>query len=536
MTDWASGVYENKLSSNDNITIYYKDAIVRKGQIFNDDDPFIYDDHYIITGVYDDKISASNANITTIDPLHREISSYAFVKTHEMRSIEYFNQVTSIGDYVFYDNPIVSSIVLHNAYNCMNLSSNTFYRSGFTHLTVDLSSVNDSQQIGGYGLNTNALLQHLTYGNNVIEVAPSAMMDYATSELSISFGSSISCVGPSAYAKFYDRFPAIYDIDFSHASELNIISDYAFYNSIRDTRTHILKFPANLLSIGAAAFAYRPEAWTQNLITVDVGDVSLDPKLTYIGPSAFMCNAFSHIKFNSRLKTIGDYAFAYPKKKFDINLSANISSIGENAFKGNIILNPINYHNNVVKIKKPLSALPNVFGVSLNNDGTAENRPGFTDATIISAVDSNNNYYNSFIYVEDNTLKFCPPYLSIDLFNKTLVKLSTDATSAYVPNYITCIGPSAFNNCTALTSLSANEGLSICEGAFEGCSKLTQIVPMNLYGIDETSGFYHIGNSILDNTFKGCRKLENVRLLSSLQSIGNDAFSGCTTLTSLYEE
>lgn len=159
MTDWAFGVYKNKLLSNDNIAIYYKDAVVRKGQIFNDDDPFIYDGHYIITGVYDDRISEdSNANITNIDPLHHEISSYAFVKTHEMRSIEYFNQVTSIGDYVFYDNPIVSSIVLKNAYNCMNLSSNAFYRSGFTHLIVDLSSVNDSQQIGGYGLNTNALL------------------------------------------------------------------------------------------------------------------------------------------------------------------------------------------------------------------------------------------------------------------------------------------------------------------------------------------------------------------------------------------
>lgn len=539
MIDWAQNVYTNKLSHNNNIDIYYLDAVVRRGQIYNIDDPFKYDNNYIIYGVWDDKISVNNMVITEIDPLHKAISSYAFASTHEMRSIMNFSQVTSIGDYVFYDNPIVSSIVLSNDSNNMNMTSNALAYSGFSYLSIELSSINNSFQIGGYGLNTNSLLKKITYGNNVKEIAPSAMIDYATSELSIEFGPNISYIGPSAYAKFYDRFPMIYDINFSHANKLNIISDYAFYNSIRNTRDNTLKLPKNLLSIGTAAFAYRPESWTQNIISVDLPEdtqLQTNTYLKYIGPSAFMCNSFSYIKFNNKLSVIDDYAFAYPNKKFDINISSNISYIGENAFKGNIILNPINYHNNVVKIKKPLLSLPDVFGVELKPDYTADNRPGFTDATIISSIDGASNYYNSFIYVEDNILKFCPPQLSIDLFNKTLIKLSIDAISAYVPNYITCIGPSAFNNCTSLTSLSANEGLSICEHAFEGCNNLRTIVPMNLYGVDETSGFYHIGNSVSDNEFKGCNKIENIRLLSTLQSIGENAFEGCYSLTSLYEQ
>ena len=45
--------------------------------------------------------------------------------------------------------------------------------------------------------------------------------------------------------------------------------------------------------------------------------------------------------------------------------------------------------------------------ITVNDDYTAENKAGFTDATVISAT-GGGDPYKSFIYVLDNHMNFCP--------------------------------------------------------------------------------------------------------------------------------
>ena len=197
--------------------------------------------------------------------------------------------------------------------------------------------------------------------------------------------------------------------------------------------------------------------------------------LTAIGPSAFMHNNLRDVKFGPNLAIISSYAFAYPKYKFnDIHIPSAIISIGENAFKGNVILNPLNTKKNIVKIDKTLDELSSVFGVVVSSDFNAENKAGFTDGTIISAT-SDSNYYNGFAYVKDNLMQFCPSNISIDVENTTLVKVGQDATNAYVPEYISYISSGAFQGCTALTSVSMNDDVKFGPSAFYNCNSLIHI-------------------------------------------------------------
>ena len=124
-----------------------------------------------------------------------------------------------------------------------------------------------------------------------------------------------------------------------------------------------------------------------------------------------------------------------------------------------------------------------------------------------------------------------------------------------IPNGVTCIGGSAFEYCTSLTSIEIPSSVtSIGNSAFYGCTGLTFIViPESVTSIGDdvlsectglTSIIVEAGNPQYDsrnncnaiiktatNTLvSGCK---NTIIPNSVTSIGNSAFYGCTGLTSV---
>ena len=90
---------------------------------------------------------------------------------------------------------------------------------------------------------------------------------------------------------------------------------------------------------------------------------------------------------------------------------------------------------------------------------------------------------------------------------------------------VTVIGEGAFKGCSGLTQITIpNSVTSIDYGAFEGCSGLTQITIPN--------SVTEIGNS----AFHGCSSLTEVTIPDSVTEIGNSAFHGCSSLTSIVVE
>ena len=118
-------------------------------------------------------------------------------------------------------------------------------------------------------------------------------------------------------------------------------------------------------------------------------------------------------------------------------------------------------------------------------------------------------------------------------------------TSITLPSSVTSIGAAAFKGCSGLTSLTIPPGVTeIGNYAFEGCSGLTSLtIPPGITSISD-GAFYDCSGltsltippgvtKIGSGGFAGCSALTSISLPSSLTSIYSFAFSGCSSLTSL---
>ena len=200
---------------------------------------------------------------------------------------------------------------------------------------------------------------------------------------------------------------------------------------------------------------------------------------------------------------------------------------------------------------------------------SSDNYSGLTAATIPASVT-----YNSVSY-------------SVTSIGNCAFQFCTGLTSVTIPNSVTSIGEGAFGDCTGLTSVTIpNSVTSIGERAFYGCSGLTSVtIPNSVTSIgdkafslvanivysgsatglpwgarsingyvdgylvysDETktnllacssaaTGDITIPNSVTsigDYAFHGCSSLTSVTIGNSVTSIGDYAFAYCSILTSV---
>ena len=98
----------------------------------------------------------------------------------------------------------------------------------------------------------------------------------------------------------------------------------------------------------------------------------------------------------------------------------------------------------------------------------------------------------------------------------------TSLTSVTIPDSVTSIGEDAFYYCTSLTSVTIPDSVtSIGESAFNGCTSLTSVtIPDSVTSIEWA-------------TFSGCTSLTSVTIPDSVTSIDCSAFRGCTSLSKI---
>ena len=243
------------------------------------------------------------------------------------------------------------------------------------------------------------------------------------------------------------------------------------------------------------------------------GIMTFDTPVTQIGNGAFWnCNGLTSITIPESVTSIGEQSFDGCSHLTSITIPEGVTSIGSYAFYGCTSLTSITIPESVTSIGR------NAFMYC----------SGFTSITIPESVTSIG--YEAF--------EGCSGLISIN-----------------IPERVTSIGSYAFYGCTGLTSINIPEGVkSIGGSAFSGCSGLTSINvdPNNVVYdsrdnckaiIESTSNTLIAGcvntvilesiTSIGESAFRGCNSLTSITIPESVTSIGNNAFRGCSNLTSI---
>ncbi len=213
----------------------------------------------------------------------------------------------------------------------------------------------------------------------------------------------------------------------------------------------------------------------------------------------------------------------------------SVTRIGSSAFSWCSSLTSVKIPNSVTNIWS--AAFYNCFrltSVEIPNSVTSIGRDAFSCCSSLTSVE----IPNSVTYIEDGAFNNC-----------------FRLTSVVIPESVTSIGYHAFYECSSLTSVEIpNNVTSIGYAAFHGCSGLTSIVVAednptfdsrdNCNAIIETqtntlirgcskttipNSVTSIGNSAFD----GCSSLTSVEIPNSVASIGDEAFYNCSSLTSV---
>ena len=215
---------------------------------------------------------------------------------------------------------------------------------------------------------------------------------------------------------------------------------------------------------------------------VEGGYLTFDKKtgtVTNCDPSVTKANIPHTIK-GATVTCIGNGAFGWCKSLTGVTIPDSVTSIGGSAFYGCTSLTSVTIPDSVTSIGG------SAFG----------NCKSLTNMTIPDSV----------TLIGNGAFLGC-----------------TSLTSVTIPDSVTSIGERAFSECTSLTSVTIPDSVtSIGDGAFLGCTSLTSVtIPDSVTSIGERA-------------FSECTSLTSVTIPDSVTSIGDGAFASCTSLTGIW--
>jgi hypothetical protein len=389
------------------------------------------------------------------------------------------------------------------------------------------------------------------------------------------------------------------------------IGSYAFWGC---TSLTSITIPGSVTSIGSAAFRDCTNLTEINVHTDNLYYMSLEGVLFNKASSILIqypAGKQGHYAIPDSVTSIGDYAFRRCTSLTSIIIPGSVQTIGQWAFQGCTSLTSIALSSGLQTIGiAAFRECTSLTSITIPESVTSIGSGAFFDCTKLTEINvhpDNQNYMSLEGVLFNKTgsmLIECPAgkqghYAipdSVTSIGDYAFRGSTSLTSITMPNSVQIIGDSSFWGCTSLTSITIPGSVrSISHYAFARCSSLTEITFLGLaqpptgvlWLLDtnpdlrghayETSNFpepgqrfnglmmggyfyyeYTITNgqatitaylnkasidvtipatlngcpvvAIGDNAFQGCSSLTSLTIPGGVTSIGSSPFAGCDNL------
>ena len=535
------------------------------------------------------------------------ICDYAFYGCTGLTRIEIPNNVTSIGYEAFRGCTGLTSVEIPNSVT--SIGDEAFYGcTGFTSIEIP----NSVTSIGERAFRGCSGLSSVVIGNSVTSIGSYAFYD-CTGLTSITIPNSVTSIGDDAFRNcsglkevHASDLIAWCGIDFGsnyanplyYAGNLNLnkelvtkltipdsvskIKDYAFYNCSGLTSIEI---PNSVTSIGDNAFdgcsglktVFNFSNLTFSKGSSNNGYIAFYADKVYNVPNGYVDDDYIWTEINS-IKTLAYYLGSAAELILPADCKGENYAIGSSAFSACSDLTSVVIPNSVTRIgREAFYGCSGLTSVEIPNSVTSIGGSAFYECKGLEKVHINDVAVwcgINFANVSANPLHYAGNlYLNGELLTKLVVPEGVAAiknhafigcsslTSVVIPNGVTSIGSSAFKDCTDLKTVFNFSNLTFSKGGssygyvayyatkvinapnaaiddnFIWC-KLNGVNTLAYY-FGEVSELtlpcnYNGKNYVIGNdAFFGCTGLTSIEIPNSVTSIGEEAFCNCSNLKSV---
>ena len=287
-----------------------------------------------------------------------------------------------------------------------------------------------------------------------------------------------------------------------------------------------ITLPNSVTSIGYQAFADTPWYENQPDGLVYAGKVLYkykgtmsdgtkikikDGTLGIAGDAFYGCSSLTSITIPNSVTSIGDRSFSQCSGLTSITIPNSVTSIGDWAFSGCSGLTSVTIPNSVTSIGND----------ALGNTPWYNNQPdGLVYAGKVLYQFKGTMSDGTKIKIKDGTLG-----IADYAFNRC-----SGLTSITIPNSVTSIGDYAFSGCSG--SIKVEEGNTVYDSR-DNCNAIIETASNTLIMGCPNTNIPSSVTSIGDGAFSGCSGLTSITIPNSVTSIGFYSFSGCSGLTSI---